>query len=166
MGDSLRIGVISDTHIPDRAKEIPRKILEDFKNVDMIIHVGDFIDLSVLKGLKNVCQNVKAVWGNMDPPAIRKDLPEKEILKIGNYKIGIMHGHGSPNNLVELLTSVFKTDSVDIIIFGHSHSAFNEKRDGILFFNPGSATDKVFSPYNSYGIIEINDKIEAKIIKL
>jgi predicted phosphodiesterase len=42
----------------------------------------------------------------------------------------------------------------------------NEKIGKILFFNPGSATDKVFAPYNSYGIIEVNDKIDAKIIKI
>lgn len=44
----MRIGVISDTHIPERAKEIPEKILRDFKNVDMVIHVGDLVDLKVL----------------------------------------------------------------------------------------------------------------------
>lgn len=140
----MKIGVISDTHIPDRAKYIPKEILQEFRNVGMIIHAGDFIDLSVLKELKNFCSNVKAVWGNMDPMEVRKELPQKEILKIGNYKIGIMHGYGAPNNLIDLLTSNFKDNFVDIIIFGHSHSAFNEKRSGILFFNPGSPTDKVF----------------------
>ncbi len=162
----MRIGVISDTHIPDRAKDIPQKILEEFKNVDMIIHAGDLVDLNVLNKLKTVCNNVKAVWGNMDSDEVRKALPEKEILKIGNYNVGIMHGYGIPNKLIDLLTSVFKDSDVNLIVFGHSHAPFNEKREGILFFNPGSATDKIFSPYNSYGIIEINDKIDARIIRL
>jgi len=60
----------------------------------------------------------------------------------------------------------FKNDRVDLVIFGHSHKAFNEKRGDILYFNPGSPTDQIFSPFNSYGIIEINDKIEARIIKI
>jgi len=64
------------------------------------------------------------------------------------------------------LTEAFKNDKVDLIIFGHSHCGLNEKKGGILFFNPGSATDKVFAPYNSYGIIEINDKIKATIIRI
>jgi hypothetical protein len=102
----------------------------------------------------------------MDPYEVRKRLPEKEIIKIANFKIGLMHGYGRPDNLIELLAKAFRGENVDIIIFGHSHSSLNEKRGGILYFNPGSATDKVFSAYNSYGIIEINDKIEAKIIKL
>ena len=60
----------------------------------------------------------------------------------------------------------FKKDKVDIIIFGHSHTPENKKIDGILFFNPGSLTDKDFAPYNSYGILELNDEIEAKIIRI
>ncbi|MCX5703026.1 MAG: metallophosphoesterase, partial [Candidatus Omnitrophica bacterium] len=145
----MRIGVISDTHIPDRAKEIPQKILAEFKNVDMIVHAGDFAQLSVLNKLKSVCENIKAVRGNMDPDEIKRELPEKEVFKVGPFKVALMHGYGAPNNLIELLTSVFKDEKPDVIIFGHSHSALNEKRNGILFFNPGSATDKIFSPYNS-----------------
>ena len=162
----MRIGVIADTHIPDRAKDIPQKILEDFKGMDMVIHAGDFVDLSVLDKLKSVCRNVKAVWGNMDPYEVRKNLPEKEVIKVANYKIGIMHGYGHPNKLIELMTEVFKDDDVDLIIFGHAHSPLKKKIGNILYFNPGSLTDEIFSPYNSYGIIEINDKIEAKIVKI
>ena len=162
----MKIGVISDTHISGESKNIPQKILEEFKNVDMIIHAGDLADLSVLDKLKGICAKVIAVRGNMDPEEVKKILPEKEIIQVGNHKIGLMHGHGAPANLVELLTSVFKNDKVDLIIFGHSHSGINEKRNNILFFNPGSPTDKVFAPYNSYGIIEINGGIKARIVKI
>jgi putative phosphoesterase len=162
----VKIGVIADTHIPDRAEKIPEEILNDFKGADMIIHAGDLVELSVLDKLKSICPNIKAVWGNMDPYEIRKKLPEKEIIKVANYKIGLMHGWGYPNKLIDLLSEEFKNDHVDLIIFGHSHSPINEKKDNIIYFNPGSPTDKIFSPYNSYGIIEINDKIEARIIKL
>lgn len=162
----MRIGVIADTHIPDRAKDIPQAILEDFKNVEMIIHAGDLVDLGVLDKLRAVCPKVKAVYGNMDPYEVRQKLAEKEVLKIGNYKIGVMHGYGAPYRLIDLLSESFKNDKVNLIIFGHSHKGINEKRGDILYFNPGSPTDKIFSPYNSYGIIEINDKIEAKLIKI
>lgn len=162
----MRIGVISDTHIPDRAKEIPSRILSDFKHVDMVIHVGDLVDLSVLKKLKSVCAHVKAVRGNMDNEEVKSQLPEKEIITVGSFKIGVMHGRGAPDHLTDFLADAFKNDKVDMIIFGHAHYGVNERKNNILFFNPGSATDTVFAPYNSYGIIEINDKIEAKIIKL
>ncbi|MFH0935475.1 MAG: metallophosphoesterase [Candidatus Omnitrophota bacterium] len=162
----MKIGVISDTHIPERAKCLPRQLLEAFHGVDMIIHAGDLADLKVLDELKEICPNVKAVWGNMDPQEVRDKLPERELIKIGKHTIGLMHGYGAPNNLLECLKSSFKEDKVGLIIFGHSHRAMNELINGIIFFNPGSPVDKIFSDYTSYGIIEINDKIKAKIIRI
>jgi hypothetical protein len=102
----------------------------------------------------------------MDPYEVRKVLPEKEIITVAKFRIGMMHGYGLPHNLIELTTKVFKDDNVNLIIFGHSHSSLNERKNGVLYFNPGSPTDKIFSPYNSYGMIEINDNIEARIIKI
>lgn len=162
----MRIGVISDTHIPEQAKDLPQNIYGAFRNTDMVIHAGDLTDLIVLDKLKTVCKDIKAVWGNMDPYDVRKKLPEKDIFKIGNYKIAVMHGYGHPNKLVELVAGIFKEESPDLIIFGHSHAALNEKKGDILYFNPGSPTDRIFAPYNSYGIIEINDKIESKIVRI
>ncbi|MDO8655790.1 MAG: YfcE family phosphodiesterase, partial [Nanoarchaeota archaeon] len=60
----MRIGVIADTHIPDRAECLPKQVLDAFKQVDMVIHAGDIVDLSVLDTLKSVCKDVHAVWGN------------------------------------------------------------------------------------------------------
>lgn len=162
----MKIGVLSDTHIPEKADNIPQEILREFKNVDMVVHAGDFVEIGVLDKLKAVCPNVKAVWGNMDSHQIKQLLPEKEVFKAGKYKIGLMHGYGAAHNLIEVMLSSFKNDSVDLIIFGHSHSAFNETKNGIILFNPGSPTDKAFSSGGSYGIIEINDKMTLRIIKL
>jgi len=162
----MKIGVIADTHIPDRAAEIPPKVLEAFRQMDMVIHAGDLIDLKVIDDLKKVCKNVKAVCGNMDPDNIRKILPEKTIIKADSFKIGVMHGYGSPSNLVEIVGGAFKGDKVDVIVFGHSHAPLSKKVGKIIFFNPGSATDKIFSPYNSYGIIQIDRKIKTRIVKI
>ncbi|HTZ11350.1 MAG TPA: metallophosphoesterase family protein, partial [Candidatus Margulisiibacteriota bacterium] len=61
----------------------------------------------------------------------------------------------------------FKDERADVIIFGHSHSPLNEKIGNTLYFNPGSATDKIFAPYNSYGVIEVNESgIKAKIVRI
>ena len=162
----MKIIVISDTHIPERANKIPRQVIDVIKKADMLVHAGDFVDLSVLDLLKEACPNLKAVWGNMDNFKIKKTLPEKEIFRAGKYNIGIMHGFGPPGKLIEFLSDAFKNDTVDVIIFGHSHQGHNQRIGDILFFNPGSLTDEIFSSYNSYGIIQINDEIEASIVKL
>jgi putative phosphoesterase len=161
-----KIGVISDTHIPMTAPGLPQAILEEFKTVDLIVHAGDLVSPRVLAELKSLCPRVKAVRGNMDSEELKNELPEREIFCVGSVKIALAHGWGAPANLVASLEAAFKKDKPDIIIFGHSHSPMSEFIGGILYFNPGSPTDKAFAPYNSYGIIEINDKIEARLVKL
>jgi len=163
----MKIGVISDTHIPDKCEHIPEAVLKAFKHVDMIVHAGDMVDLGALDELKSACPKVVAVAGNMDSQTIMKKFPVKQVLEISGCKVGLMHGSGAPLNLIKVLKTAFKNEHPDVIIFGHSHKPMNEVIDGILFFNPGSATD--FSPgCASYGIIEINDglAINAKIIKI
>jgi putative phosphoesterase len=162
----MKIGVISDTHISDKTQELPVKIKEAFKGVDMIIHVGDLVELSVLEKLRKICSDVRGVCGNMDPQEVRKTLREKEIITAGKYRIGVMHGIGAPVNLIDVTTEAFKNDRVDAIIFGHSHNGLNMVKNGILYFNPGSPTDKVYAKVNSVGIIEVNDKIEGRIIEI
>ena len=163
----MKIGVLSDTHIGGGSKiELPQKMMDDFKYADMIIHAGDMVDLGVFKKLSTLCKDVRAVKGNMDAANSANNFPQKEIIKVGKFTIGVMHGYGAPANLIDLLKESFKNDFCDIIIFGHSHIPFNEKIDNVLYFNPGSPTDKNFSPYNSYGMIELNGGINAEIMRL
>lgn len=162
----MKIGVISDTHIADKIEDVPVEILEAFKHVDMVLHAGDLVNANVLEQLKKSCKNVVAVWGNMDPGEVKGRLHEKEIISVNNFKIGLIHGFGPPATLMEFLNKAFAGERLDIIVFGHSHNPMNEKKNGILYFNPGSPTDKVFAPYNSYGIIEVDQDIKATIVKL
>lgn len=162
----IRIGVISDTHIADITQELPRKVLDDLKAMDAIIHAGDLVNLSLLEQLKEISDCVIAVCGNMDPQEVREILQEKELITVGRFKIGLMHGFGPPATLIDAAAEVFKHEAVQAIIFGHSHSPVNETRNGILYFNPGSVTDKIFSPFNSYGVVEVGESITAKIVRI
>ena len=161
----MKIGVISDTHIPEQTEALPEKVLEALRGSDLILHAGDLTDQEVLETLETIAP-VKAVSGNMDSLKVRKLLPAKEVVIVDKFKIGIIHGWGNPKNLLSLVQDNFKDIKLDVIVFGHSHSAFNECVNDILMFNPGSPTDKFFSPYNSIGILEISDRIKGKIIKI
>lgn len=166
----MKILIFGDTHIPERYKEIPKEVIEEAKKCDLVIFTGDFTDISVLKKLEREIgkEKLRAVHGNMDPKEIRKVLPQSLLLEINNRRIGIYHGFGSPKNIVDAVKRylIEKYGRLDIIIFGHSHYPLCEKRDGIFFINPGSPNDKIFAPYNSYAVLEINKKIKAKIVKL
>lgn len=161
----IKIGVISDTHIPKFALDLPEDVYNDFVNVDLILHAGDLVELPVIKNLARLAP-VKAVYGNMDPSEVREKLRDKEVIKIGKVKIGLIHGYGPPKEITKRIRSNFDT-TVNAIVFGHTHMPFNEKIGKTLFFNPGSPTDKVFAQFNSYGILEVRDtEIEGRIIRI
>lgn len=160
----MRILVISDTHIPRSAVDMPEAVYKEIENVDMIVHAGDLVEKDFYEKLKAL-RDTKAVCGNMDSNELCRILKLKEEFTVGKFRIGLIHGYGAPANIVETVKSEFK--GVDAIIFGHSHSPLNIMKDGILFFNPGSPTDKIFAQSNTYGILEVTDKkIEGKIVKL
>lgn len=157
----MKIAVIADTH----SQKLPAKLIDELKGVDLILHAGDMCSISVLEDLKKI-KNVKAVYGNMDEPSLRQLLPRKQIVHCGKFAIGLWHGEGPPQGLFKKVQGEFKDDKVQAVVFGHSHEPFNSWVDGVLYFNPGSPNDTAFAPYQSYGILEINDAITGKIIKV
>jgi len=159
----LRIGVIADTHIPVVADKLHDEVFTHFRGVDMILHAGDLVTIKVLDSLSRLSKTI-AVQGNMDYLDVRKALPVKTIVEAGKFKIGLIHGWGPPWGLVDRIKKEFK--GVDAIVFGHTHEAFNEVIDNVLFFNPGTPTDTRFSSSLSIGLLDITDQINASIIHL
>lgn len=161
----MRIGAISDTHIrtPDDLREIKGIASKHFQGVDLILHAGDLVIPDVLETLRGIAKTI-AVCGNMDPPGVREALPSKTVIETDRFKIGLAHGWGPPTGLIERIKGEFS--GVDCIVFGHTHEPFNEIIDGVLLFNPGSATDKIFASQNYVGILEADEKIKGKIIKV
>jgi len=156
------LGVLSDTH----SLILPLKLLQGLKGSDLIIHAGDACDAGVLKVLKAIAP-LKAVQGNMDDASLKKKLPLKELFEAEGVKVGVYHGHGGGRNALANVQEQFKNDTVDLVIFGHSHQPFSEKIGKTLYFNPGSPNDAVRAPYFSYGKIEItNGRIKPSIIKI
>lgn len=160
----MRILVISDTHIPRTTNDLPRQIYDEMPRVDMIMHAGDFVEKSFYDRLCSI-KPVSAVYGNMDSPALTQKLKSKEIVEVENVRIGLIHGFGAPRDLIDTVRKEFK--GVNAIVYGHSHTSYNAVKEGILFFNPGSPTDKVFAAVNTYGILDIGgDSIKGSIIQL
>lgn len=162
------IGVISDTHLRtgDDISGLVSIVESGYlKDVELILHAGDHVELDLIESAL-APKKVISVRGNMDCGKAA-NLPIKRILELEGKKIGLIHGWGSPSDIVERVYNEFCQDDVDVIIFGHSHKPYKDKVKGVLLFNPGSPTDKRFAPYNSVGVIELKrDRIEAKIIKV
>lgn len=151
VGENM-IGVLSDTHIPKRGKELPKEVIEGFQGVDLILHAGDIADESVLLELEKIAP-VFAVHGNVDPPELREKLPLKRIIEYKQFRIGLIHGYGDKGTTLGRVMEAFEGEELNAIVFGHSHQPYNERLNGMLIFNPGSPLDKRYEVFYSYGLL-------------
>ncbi|MFQ6124266.1 MAG: metallophosphoesterase family protein [Candidatus Heimdallarchaeota archaeon] len=160
----MKIGVLADTHV-NELEDLPKKVVDGLTGVDLIVHAGDYTGKDLLDGLRKL-GDFKGVFGNMDPPEIRSELRAVEVFEVAWVRIGITHPAegGAPFKLAKRVRKKFQ--QVDIIIFGHSHWVKNEMKDHTLYFNPGSTIGSFLTRYKSYGILKIDNGIEARIIKL
>ncbi len=133
-----------------------------FKDVEKIFHAGDFVEQSIPEYLSTQKELI-AVCGNMDSRQIGKVFPEKRIVELKGFRIGLIHGGGSPFGIESRIRGEF--DGVDVIVYGHTHIPANHRVKNILFFNPGSPT-RSFIHKPTVGILYLGEKIEAEIIKV
>lgn len=160
----MLIGLISDTHIPDRAKEIPQKVFDAFSDVDLILHAGDLTSLKVIEELEKIAP-VIAIQGNMDR-AKGINLPMAKVIEIEDVKIGIAHGEVYPRADTQQLVYIAKELDVNILVTGHSHQPKIEQTDGVLLINPGSPIVPRLAD-RTVMILEINgSEVDVEIIKI
>ena len=158
----MKIGVISDTHLRELYPEFKKMIEFYFKDVEKIFHAGDFVDWSIADYLSSQKELI-AVCGNMDSRDICKAFPEKRMVELKGFKIGLIHGGGSPFGIEARIRREF--DEVDAIVYGHTHAPADHQVKDIYFFNPGSPT-RSFVHKATLGILHLGEKIEGEIIKI
>ena len=159
----MKIIAVADTHMPQRAKELPSVLLHALENADHIIHAGDITELDILDMLAAFAP-VTAVAGNVDSAGVRAALGELQTLHAGRYCIGVCHGHGTKGKTLHRALAAFDGRAVDVVVFGHSHIPYFGIHDGVLALNPGSPTDKRRCLYYSYGVIEAGETLSARIV--
>ena len=145
----MRIGLISDTHVPEVIKKLPPQIKEAFSNVDLILHAGDIYTVSVLDELEKLAP-VLAAEGDDDYPEVVKDkrVERKHILTIDGILIWLQHfgvwplpyGSVGAKLKAEEKPGEKLSRCPHVIIVGHAHRTRIEDSGGVLLINPGSAT--------------------------
>jgi uncharacterized protein len=156
-----RIGVLSDTHLPGADPELAARLARRLGRVDLILHAGDLTSLAVLDMLE--APEVLAVCGNMDEPAVAQSLPVKRVVEVEGFKIGLIHGWGSPLGLTGRVGTEFS--GVDCVVFGHSHRPANALSAGVLYFNPGSVARGLMGS-GTVGLLTVDQGITGEIMKL
>jgi putative phosphoesterase len=158
----MKIGVISDTHLKAVNSQLINIFQDYFSDVDMIIHAGDLVSAEIVDFLSQ--KPLHVVQGNMDSLDIKERFPKKEIIEVNAFRLGILHGWGSPFGIEKRIRSEFH--DVHVIIYGHSHRPANHIDKGVIFFNPGSAAGFSISGSHSIGILDIGETVKGNIITL
>jgi uncharacterized protein len=151
---AILIGVISDTHGLLRPEAI-----EGLRGSEHIIHAGDVGDPELLERLARIAP-VTAVRGNIDKGAWARKLPETEVLELGGISIYVLH---------DLAKLDLKPQAAGfrVVVSGHSHIPKQEMKDGVLFFNPGSAGPRRFKlPVCIGRLIVEGENVRGEIVKL
>ena len=161
------VGLISDTHIPVRARCIPKMVFKVFENVDFIVHAGDLVELAVIDELEQLAP-ILAVHGNMDGPEVSGALPKLNSLKISDWKIGVMH---DPSTLFGMgkMREIAKRNGFNVFVYGHTHNSSIKWEGKTLYINPGSPTNPLPSFINrpSVALLKITrEAITPEIIHI
>ncbi len=167
----MRIGLISDTHIPESGPDIPLQVFKVFEGVDLILHAGDMHVIDVLDRLERIAP-VLGARGNGDHysslnkhrPGVPDDprVKEAHVLELMGFTIGVTHGFPTPdeppwrNNLNGLMQFNFG-QHVEIVVCGDTHVELMVERDGVFMINPGSPTlpHNLMPQLGTVGILEI-----------
>jgi putative phosphoesterase len=150
----MRIGDISDTHGLLRPEAIAA-----LRDSDHILHVGDVGDPDILDRLRELAP-VTAVRGNVDRGPWASALPETELAEVEGVSIYMLH------DLAQLDLKP-EAAGLSVVVYGHSHQPKIEERNGVLYFNPGSAGPRRFHLPVSLGILVVKKgKVRGEIVNL
>lgn len=150
----MNIGVISDTHGLLRPEA-----LEALRGSELLIHAGDVGDFAILRKLAKIAP-VRAIRGNIDRQPWAQSLPETDVVEIAGISLYVLHD-------VKQLDLSPRAAGFAAVISGHSHKPSMETRDGILYFNPGSAGPRRFTLPITVGRLTLsNGTLAPEIIDL
>lgn len=160
---AARVLVVSDTHC-HRWEEVEPGIRAAVAQADLVVHCGDYTGVQVVEGLRREASRAVLVHGNSDPVEIRHSLPAVRVLEVAGRRIGITHpAWGGPPFPPEELLDDFPEGRPDVVLFGHLHEPLVERRDGVLFVNPGQGYASFMVPA-TVAVVTVGEEVTAEIM--
>ncbi|MFG2357074.1 metallophosphoesterase family protein [Streptomyces sp. NPDC048521] len=145
----MRLLLMSDTHLPKRAKRLPEPLLAEIPAADVVFHAGDWVDIATLDLLESRSRRLIGVYGNNDGPELRARLPEVAYAELGGLRFAVVHETGPAQGREARCAARFP--DLDVLVFGHSHIPWDTTAPGGLrLLNPGSPTDRRRQPHCTY----------------
>lgn len=151
----MRVVLLSDTHVPRRARDLPSELWEAVERADAVIHAGDWCDLDTLAGVRDRARRLIGVYGNNDGPELRERLPEVAHATLGGVRFAVVHETGPAAGRERRCAERFPGS--DVLVFGHSHIPWDTTApSGLRLLNPGSPTDRRRQPHHTYMSAEVD----------
>ena len=152
----MRLLIISDTHVPTRAKDLPAAVWGEVDRADVVIHAGDWMEVGLLDALEARSAKLVACWGNNDGPDLRARLPERADVTLGGVRFTVTHETGSSAGREARMSKLYP--DTDVLVFGHSHIPWDTTTStGLRLLNPGSPTDRRRQPAHTYMTATVAD---------
>ena len=159
----MRLLLLADTHVPKRARGLPDQVWAEVAAADVVVHAGDWVDVSLLDELDARAAKLVGVHGNNDHGALRRRLPELAYAELGGVRIGVVHETGPSTGREHRCRARFP--DLDVLVFGHSHIPWDTTSAGLRLLNPGSPTDRRREPFATYMTAGIdNGRLENVIL--
>ncbi|MFF9038122.1 metallophosphoesterase family protein [Streptomyces sp. NPDC014892] len=152
----MRLLLLSDTHLPKRAKALPAPLLAELPRADVVVHAGDWVDEDTLDLLQARSRRLIAVYGNNDGPGLRARLPEVARAELAGLRLAVVHETGPAHGREARCAARFP--DTDVLVFGHSHIPWDTTAStGLRLLNPGSPTDRRRQPHCTYMTATVTD---------
>ena len=157
----MLVGVVSDTH-----GYLNPRVLELLAGVEHILHAGDIGDAGIIEALARIAP-VTTVRGNNDRTGPESFFPEVAALELDGWNFFLTHQVKVPRGPDDPSMGTYKKAGADVVVFGHSHMAFQQQIGTVLFFNPGAAGKRRFKIVPSIGTLELKEgRVQGTIITI
>ncbi|MDZ7881801.1 MAG: metallophosphoesterase [Mycobacterium sp.] len=145
----MHLLLISDTHVPNRARDMPAAVWDAVEEADVVLHAGDWMAPDLLDRLQDRTPFLVACWGNNDGDELRARLPERADADLGGLRFTVTHEAGVAAGRDERMARLYP--DTDVLVFGHSHIPWDATAStGLRLLNPGSPTDRRRQPFCTY----------------
>jgi putative phosphoesterase len=140
-----RLLLLSDTHVPARARDLPPTVWAEVDRADVVIHAGDWTDGKLLDRIEARTARLVGVVGNNDHGELRERLPEVARVELDGVRVAVVHETGPKEGRERRMEASFP--DIDLLVFGHSHIPWDStSAGGLRLLNPGSPTDRRRQP--------------------
>lgn len=146
---SVSVVLTADTHLPKRARDLPDPLWQQIEAADVVVHAGDWVDVTLLDELERRSRRLVGVYGNNDHGVLRDRLPEVARVELDGVRFAVVHETGDAKGREQRCAAAFP--DVDVLVFGHSHIPWDTTTaTGLRLLNPGSPTDRRRQPFATY----------------